>query len=35
MKYEGTLRKDLFSKGKHWDIKMYSILRDEYFYSNR
>ncbi|MBM7578064.1 GNAT family N-acetyltransferase [Jeotgalibacillus terrae] len=30
MSYEGTMRKSLFIKGKHWDGKMYSILREEY-----
>jgi len=31
MSFEGILRKELFIKGKHWDVKMYSILDDEYF----
>lgn len=30
MKYEGTLRKDMFVKGTYRDTKMYAILRDEY-----
>lgn len=30
MTYEGTLRKSMFRKGKQEDIKMYSILRNEY-----
>lgn len=30
MKYEGILRKHIFSKGEHHDMKMYSILRDEW-----
>jgi len=31
MTYEGTLRKAVYRKGKHWDIKIYSILREEHF----
>lgn len=31
MSYEGTLRKNMFVKGKHVDLKMYSILREEFF----
>ncbi|ADU32401.1 GNAT family N-acetyltransferase [Evansella cellulosilytica] len=30
MRYEGTLRKAAFIKGKHEDLKVYSILREEY-----
>lgn len=30
MTYEGTLRKMLNFKGRHWDLKMYSILKEEY-----
>jgi len=30
MKYEGTIREQLFMKGKHRDIKFYSILKREY-----
>jgi len=29
MTYEGTIRKGMFVKGKHHDLKMYSILVDE------
>ncbi len=31
MSYEGTIRKGLFSKGKHHDLKLYSILDEEFF----
>ncbi|KOR76299.1 GNAT family N-acetyltransferase [Paenibacillus solani] len=30
MSYEGTLRKGIKIKGRHWDIKMYSILKEEF-----
>jgi ribosomal-protein-alanine N-acetyltransferase len=30
MKFEGILRKQVFSKGEHHDMKFYSILRDEW-----
>ena len=30
MKFEGILRKHMFSKGEHHDMNMYSILRDEW-----
>ena len=30
MKFEGVLREQIYSKGKHRDIKMYSILKKEY-----
>ncbi len=30
MKFEGILRKHVFVKGKHYDMKIYSILRDEW-----
>jgi ribosomal-protein-alanine N-acetyltransferase len=30
MKYEGTLREQMFIKGKFQDLKLYSILRKEY-----
>jgi RimJ/RimL family protein N-acetyltransferase len=30
MKFEGVLRKQVFSKGEHRDMKIYSILRDEW-----
>ena len=29
MTYEGTMRKAKFAKGKHHDIKMYAILRED------
>ncbi|WP_077324663.1 GNAT family N-acetyltransferase [Virgibacillus siamensis] len=31
MTYEGTLRKAMFAKGRHWNLMMYSILDEEYF----
>lgn len=31
MTFEGVLRKSWYLKGKHQDLKMYSILRDEFF----
>jgi [ribosomal protein S5]-alanine N-acetyltransferase len=31
MSFEGVIRKGLFVKGKHQDLKMYSILSDEYY----
>ncbi|KGA98602.1 GCN5 family N-acetyltransferase [Alkalihalobacillus alcalophilus ATCC 27647 = CGMCC 1.3604] len=30
MSFEGTIRKGMLVKGKHADIKMYSILKEEY-----
>jgi ribosomal-protein-alanine N-acetyltransferase len=30
MKYEGLLRRNSFIKGEFWDMKIYSILRDEW-----
>ncbi len=30
MSYEGTLRDNVFCKGRYWDYKVYSILRREY-----
>jgi [ribosomal protein S5]-alanine N-acetyltransferase len=30
MRYEGTLRQYLFTRGQFWDMKLYSILRDEW-----
>lgn len=30
MRYEGTLRKDMFVKGAYRDTKVYAILREEY-----
>lgn len=34
MSLEGTIRKGVFKKGRHWDITLYSILRDEFFNSS-
>jgi [ribosomal protein S5]-alanine N-acetyltransferase len=31
MKLEGILRQQLFVKGRYWDLKAYSILREEFF----
>jgi [ribosomal protein S5]-alanine N-acetyltransferase len=30
MSFEGIIRKGMLVKGKHWDLKMYSILKEEY-----
>ena len=30
MKYEGILRKCIFMKGKYQDLKIYSILKEEF-----
>ncbi|WP_208588799.1 GNAT family N-acetyltransferase [Gracilibacillus suaedae] len=30
MMFEGVLRKTVYNKGKHWDVKIYSILREEF-----
>lgn len=30
MSYEGTLKKELFIKGKHRDVNMFSILKEEF-----
>jgi ribosomal-protein-alanine N-acetyltransferase len=30
MKFEGILRKQIFSKGEHRDMKIYSIIRDDW-----
>ena len=30
MSFEGIIRKGLFAKGKHQDLKMYSILKEEF-----
>jgi ribosomal-protein-alanine N-acetyltransferase len=30
MKYEGLLHKQSFIKGEYWDMKIYSIIRDEW-----
>ncbi|WP_064091654.1 GNAT family N-acetyltransferase [Rossellomorea aquimaris] len=35
MSYEGILRKTAFIKGKHRDLKMYSILREEFSYMHK
>ncbi|MGB3512938.1 MAG: GNAT family protein [Microcoleaceae cyanobacterium] len=32
MKYEGILRKYMFMKGKYSDLKIYSIIKDEFSY---
>ncbi|MCJ7841027.1 GNAT family N-acetyltransferase [Lederbergia sp. NSJ-179] len=29
MTFEGILRKEMFAKGRHWDVKIYSILKGE------
>jgi ribosomal-protein-alanine N-acetyltransferase len=34
MQFEGVLRKQIFSKGEHHDMKMYSVLRDEWIRKN-
>jgi ribosomal-protein-alanine N-acetyltransferase len=31
MQLEGILRQHLFVKGRYWDLKIYSILREEFF----
>ncbi|MCC3423422.1 MAG: GNAT family N-acetyltransferase [Microcoleus sp. PH2017_01_SCD_O_A] len=31
MQLEGILRQQLFVKGRYWDLKIYSILREEFF----
>jgi ribosomal-protein-alanine N-acetyltransferase len=31
MQLEGILRQQLFVKGRYWDLKTYSILREEFF----
>lgn len=30
MSFEGILRKGMLIKGTHWDLKMYSVLKEEY-----
>lgn len=30
MSFEGIIRKGLFIKGRHRDLKMYSILKEEF-----
>jgi RimJ/RimL family protein N-acetyltransferase len=27
--YEGTARQAMFARGRHWDMKLYALLRDE------
>ncbi|MBH0172416.1 GNAT family N-acetyltransferase [Fictibacillus sp. 23RED33] len=34
MKYEGTLRKAMFTKGEHRDLKMYAVLKEEFEMKN-
>ena len=34
MKFEGILRKHIFTKGEHRDMKIYSIIRDEWLREN-
>ncbi len=34
MSYEGTLREKIFMKGEFWTMKMFSILRKEYYDKN-
>ncbi|MCC3411046.1 MULTISPECIES: GNAT family protein [unclassified Microcoleus] len=31
MQLEGILRQQLFVKGRYWDLKIYSLLREEFF----
>ena len=31
LKFEGITRQSVFRKGRFWDMKLYSILRDEYY----
>ncbi|MBE9097240.1 GNAT family N-acetyltransferase [Tychonema sp. LEGE 07203] len=33
MQLEGILRQQIFVKGEYWDLKIYSILRDDFFAS--
>ena len=35
MKYEGLIRQKLFAKGIFWDVKQYSITKDEWMGENR
>lgn len=30
MTFEGIIRKGMYIKGKHWDLKLYSILKEEF-----
>lgn len=34
MSFEGIIRKGMLIKGNHWDLKMYSILKEEYETNN-
>ncbi|ANA83357.1 GCN5-related N-acetyltransferase [Paenibacillus vortex V453] len=34
MSYEGTLRKGIKIKGQHWDLKLFSILKEDYESAN-
>jgi [ribosomal protein S5]-alanine N-acetyltransferase len=31
MQLEGILRQQIFVKGRYWDLKTYSILKEEFF----
>jgi ribosomal-protein-alanine N-acetyltransferase len=33
MKFEGVLREEVFVKGSFWDMKLYSILIEEFYQS--
>jgi len=33
MQLEGVLRQHLFVKDRYWDLKLYSLLREEFFYN--
>ncbi|OCA90365.1 GCN5 family acetyltransferase [Bacillus sp. FJAT-27225] len=35
MSFEGVIRKGLLAKGKHQDLKMYSIISEEFFLINK
>jgi len=30
MRYEGLLRRKVFTKGKHWDVKLYAVTKDDF-----
>jgi [ribosomal protein S5]-alanine N-acetyltransferase len=30
MTYEGVIRKGMFTKGEHRDLKLYSLLKEEF-----
>lgn len=34
MKYEGTVRKAMFAKGKHRDLKVYAVLKEDFKVKN-